>query len=98
VTILPPNTAKATSGFLIRGRNDIIIDGFDIAGATDAGIEVRARPAGRASQHSHRPAQQPGASQPQGDPDSSRRRRGGEAAIISSVRSSRPIRSVTGCC
>ena len=52
MTILPPNTAKATSGFLIRGRNDIVIDGFDIAGATDAGIEVRARP--RAGLHSTR--------------------------------------------
>ena len=43
VTILPPNTTSATSGFYIRGRNDIVIEGFDIAGAGDAGVEVRRR-------------------------------------------------------
>lgn len=43
VLILPPNTPAATSGFYVRGRNDIVIEGFEIAGALDAGIEVRRR-------------------------------------------------------
>lgn len=43
VIILPTNMPSATSGFYIRGRNDIVIEGFDIAGARDAGIEVRRR-------------------------------------------------------
>lgn len=43
VLILPPNTPKADSGFLIRGRQDVVIEGFEIAGASDAGIEVRNR-------------------------------------------------------
>ena len=43
VLILPPNTPAATSGFYVRGRNDIVIEGFEVAGASDAGIEVRAR-------------------------------------------------------
>ncbi len=44
VLILPPNTTKADSGFLIRGRHDVVIEGFEIAEARDAGIEVRDRP------------------------------------------------------
>ena len=43
VLIVPPNTPKADSGFLIRGRHDVVIEGFEISGATDAGIEVRDR-------------------------------------------------------
>ncbi len=43
VTIAPTNAPSATSGFYVRGRNDIVIEGFDIAGARDAGIEVRGR-------------------------------------------------------
>jgi nitrous oxidase accessory protein NosD len=44
VLILPPNTPKADSGFLIRGRNDVVIEGFEIAGARDASIDIRHRP------------------------------------------------------
>ena len=43
VLIVPPNTPKADSGFLIRGRHDVVIEGFEISGASDAGIEVRDR-------------------------------------------------------
>lgn len=43
VLILPPNTPAATSGFYIRGRSDLVIEGFEIAGARDAAIEVRTR-------------------------------------------------------
>lgn len=43
VTILPTNEPAASAGFYIRGRNDIVIEGFDIAGASDAGIEIRHR-------------------------------------------------------
>jgi nitrous oxidase accessory protein NosD len=43
VLILPDNTPAATSGFYLRGRHDIVIEGFEIAGARDAGIELRTR-------------------------------------------------------
>lgn len=41
VTIIPPNSADATTGFLVFGRRDLVIDGFTIEGARDAGIQVR---------------------------------------------------------
>jgi len=41
VTIIPPNTEDATTGFLVFGRRDVVIDGFTIEGARDAGIQVR---------------------------------------------------------
>lgn len=43
VTILPTNAPAATSGFLIRGRNDVVIEGFEVASCRDACIDVRAR-------------------------------------------------------
>lgn len=43
VTILPPNTPAATTGFYLRGRSDVVIEGFEVAAGTDACIEVRAR-------------------------------------------------------
>ena len=43
VLILPDNTPAATSGFYLRGRHDVVIEGFEIAGAKDAGIELRVR-------------------------------------------------------
>ena len=43
VTILPPNTPKSTTGFIVYGRNDIVIEGFTVSGAADAGIQVRPR-------------------------------------------------------
>ena len=43
VTILPTNDPAATSGFYIRGRNDIVIEGFEVTGTKDAAIEVRHR-------------------------------------------------------
>lgn len=43
VLILPPNAPASTSGFLIRGRSDVVIEGFEIAGTRDAAIDVRHR-------------------------------------------------------
>jgi len=43
VSIIPPNTPRATTGFIVYGRTDIVIQGFDTGGARDAGIQVRAR-------------------------------------------------------
>jgi parallel beta-helix repeat protein len=45
VRIRRPADSAATqnrSGFLVRGRNDVVIDGFEISGFLDAGIQVRA--------------------------------------------------------
>lgn len=41
VTVVPPNTPDATTGIIVYGRHDVIIDGFDVDGAADAGIQVR---------------------------------------------------------
>jgi parallel beta-helix repeat protein len=41
VRIVPPNTKTATTGFIVYGRHDIRIEGFEIDGASDAGIQVR---------------------------------------------------------
>jgi nitrous oxidase accessory protein NosD len=46
VRVVPPDTGNASTGFMIRGRHDVIVDGFEISGFSDAGIQVRAgRPA-----------------------------------------------------
>lgn len=42
VTITPPNSPDATTGFIVFGRRDIRIEGFAIEGAADAGVQVRA--------------------------------------------------------
>jgi parallel beta-helix repeat protein len=44
VTIIPPNAKDSTTGFIVYGRHDIRIEGFEIDGAKDAGIQVRPRP------------------------------------------------------
>ncbi|HYD47686.1 MAG TPA: right-handed parallel beta-helix repeat-containing protein [Terriglobales bacterium] len=42
ITIMPTHATEAfVSGFLIFGRHDIVIDGFTIEGARDAGVEAR---------------------------------------------------------
>jgi hypothetical protein len=41
VGIFPPNTPAATTGFIVYGRHDVVIDGFIIDGASDAGIQIR---------------------------------------------------------
>jgi parallel beta-helix repeat protein len=41
VTIVPPNTPDATTGFIVFGKHDIVIEGFTIEGAVDPGIQVR---------------------------------------------------------
>ncbi len=41
VVLRPPNTPDATTGFIVYGKHDIVIDGFTIEGAQDAGIQVR---------------------------------------------------------
>ncbi len=49
VQLAPPNgpgTSSITTGFLILGRHDVVIDGFEISGFSDAGIQVRATGAG----------------------------------------------------
>ena len=49
VRITPPHgpgTSVITTGFLILGRHDVVIDGFEISGFDDAGIQVRATGAG----------------------------------------------------
>jgi parallel beta-helix repeat protein len=43
VVIVPPNTPAATTGFIVYGRHDIVIQGFTVEGAADAGIQVRTR-------------------------------------------------------
>lgn len=45
VRIARPANSAATenrTGFLVRGRHDVVIDGFEIVGFSDAGIQVRA--------------------------------------------------------
>src|SRR5262249_49371914 len=42
VQIVPPNDLLVTTGFLVLGRKYVVIDGFDISGFSDAGIQVRA--------------------------------------------------------
>jgi parallel beta-helix repeat protein len=42
VTIMPPDTLTTTTGFILFGKHDVVIDGFTIVGAVDAGIQVRA--------------------------------------------------------
>ncbi|MBI3782731.1 MAG: right-handed parallel beta-helix repeat-containing protein [Deltaproteobacteria bacterium] len=44
VTLAP--AGATTTGFLILGRHHIVIDGFTVTGASDAGIQVRASPLG----------------------------------------------------
>lgn len=41
VIIRPPNTFDATTGFIVFGKHDIVIEGFTIEGARDPGIQVR---------------------------------------------------------
>ncbi|HVM97445.1 MAG TPA: right-handed parallel beta-helix repeat-containing protein, partial [Candidatus Acidoferrales bacterium] len=43
--VLKPSGA-ATTGFLLLGRHHVLIDGFTIIGASDAGIQVRRSPTG----------------------------------------------------
>lgn len=47
VVVMP--ALPATSGFLFLGRHHVVIDGFTIIGAADAGIQVRPSPAGTES-------------------------------------------------
>jgi parallel beta-helix repeat protein len=42
VRIVAPNDSFITTGFLILGHKYLVIDGFDISGFSDAGIQVRA--------------------------------------------------------
>src|SRR5262249_6805065 len=44
-----PGDEVITTAFLIRGRHDILIDGFTISGFGDAGIQVRADTPGTSS-------------------------------------------------
>lgn len=41
VVIIPPNTPDATTGIIVYGRSHVIIEGFDVDGADDAGIQIR---------------------------------------------------------
>lgn len=41
VRLVPPSAPQASTGFLLQGRRDIVIEGFDIEGFSDAGIQVR---------------------------------------------------------
>jgi parallel beta-helix repeat protein len=41
VVIMPPNDMIQTTGFLLLGLHHVVIDGFVIVGAFDAGIQVR---------------------------------------------------------
>lgn len=46
VRVVPPESGNASTGFMIRARHDVVVDGFEISGFSDAGIQVRsARPA-----------------------------------------------------
>lgn len=49
VVIMPPNDGVQTTGFLLLGKHDVVIDGFTIVGAVDAGIQVRSAPDGSAN-------------------------------------------------
>lgn len=40
--VILPQAPQQTTGFLLAGRHHVIIDGFRIVGASDAGIQVRA--------------------------------------------------------
>jgi parallel beta-helix repeat protein len=41
VTILPPNGEASSTGFIVFGRHDVLIEGFTVDGAADAGIQIR---------------------------------------------------------
>lgn len=47
VTVRPPNTFDASSGFLLFGKRDVRIEGFVIEGADDSGIQIRPHPSTR---------------------------------------------------